>query len=223
MNQPPGPRCRVALTGGIASGKSHCLRVFAALGVPTIDADVVARAVVEPGTAGLAAIVARFGPAVLDEHGRLDRAALGRVVFGDPAERRALEAIVHPAVYQAITDWFAETEKRRVFFPTDSAGKTPDVFPAPFAIADIPLLFETGHERDFDKVVVAACRDDQQLARLMARDGLDEADARQRLAAQLPLAEKAARADYVIDTSGSVEDTDAQVTRVWRALQQACS
>jgi len=211
--------CRVALTGGIASGKSHCLRVFAALGVPTIDADVVARDVVEPGTAGLAAIIARFGPAVLDEHGRLDRAALGRVVFGDPAERRALEAIVHPAVYQAITDWFDSEKSRRVAF-YENRKKRPDGF---FAIADIPLLFETGHERDFDKVVVAACRDDQQLARLMARDGLDEADARQRLAAQLPLADKAARADYVIDTSGTVEDTDAQVTRVWRALQQACS
>jgi len=214
----PSVLCRVALTGGIASGKSHCLRVFAALGVPTIDADVVARAVVEPGTAGLAAVIARFGPAVLDEHGRLDRAAVGRVVFGDPAERRALEAIVHPAVYQAITDWFAK--KHRVFFSTESDEKNTRCF---FAIADIPLLFETGHERDFDKVVVAACRDDQQLARLMARDGLDEADARQRLAAQLPLADKAARADYVIDTSGTVENTDAQVTRVWHALQQACS
>jgi len=219
VSKPSGGLCRVALTGGIASGKSHCLRVFAALGVPTIDADVVARAVVEPGTAGLAAIAARFGAAVLDEHGRLDRAALGRVVFDDPAQRRALEAIVHPAVYQAITDWFAAQKWGRAAF-YENRKMRPDPI---FAIADIPLLFETGHEQDFDQVVVAACRDDQQLARLMARDGLDEADARQRLAAQLPLADKAARADYVIDTSGTVEDTDAQVTRVWRALQQACS
>src|SRR5688572_23638214 len=138
------PLCRVALTGGIASGKSHCLRAFAALGVPTIDADVVARAVVEPGTAGLAAIAARFGPAVLDAHGRLDRAALGRVVFGDPAERRALEAIVHPAVYQAITDWFDREKTRRVAF-YENRKKPPDGF---FGVADIPLLFETGHERD---------------------------------------------------------------------------
>jgi len=124
----PSVLCRVALTGGIASGKSHCLRVFAALGVPTIDADVVARAVVEPGTAGLAAIAARFGPAVLDEHGRLDRAALGRVVFDDPAERRALEAIVHPAVYQAITDWFTARKWGRAAFYENRKMRPDPVF-----------------------------------------------------------------------------------------------
>ena len=192
---------RVALTGGIATGKSHCLAGFAARGVPTIDADRLARLAVAPGSPGLGAVVRRFGQEILRPDGTLDRAALGRIVFSDPGARADLEAIVHPDVYRRIRDWFAQ-------LPLDT----------PLAIADIPLLFETGQEHEFDVVIVAACRPEEQLRRLMARDGLSAPDARARLAAQLPIEEKRARAHHVIDTEGEFPETDAQVERVHRRL-----
>jgi dephospho-CoA kinase len=197
---------RVALTGGIATGKSYCLRRFAGLGAAVIDADSLARAAVAAGTAGLAEVVQRFGPGVLRPDGSLDRARLGQVVFADADARRDLEAIVHPAVRRAIHDWFRDREK--------DSGNHFHV-----AIADIPLLSETGREKDFGAVIVVACRPDQQLARLMARDGIDEAAARQRLAAQLPIEDKARRADYVIDTSGTFEETDGGIGRVWAQIK----
>jgi dephospho-CoA kinase len=196
------PMLRIALTGGIATGKSHCAARFAARGVPVADADLLARDVVRQGTPGLGAIVRRFGKGVLRPDGALDRARLGAVVFADAAARRDLEAIVHPAVYEAIGGWF-----RRA-----------DVIGAPFAIADIPLLYETGHEQDFDRVIVAACAPEMQLARLMARDGLSESEARRRLAAQMPIEDKVKRADYVIRTDGSFADTDRQIDKVYAAL-----
>lgn len=187
---------RVALTGGIATGKSHCLRAFGALGVPTVDADVLSRQVVEPGTAGLTAVIARFGAALLRADGTLDREALGRLVFADTSARRDLEAIVHPLVYLRLDAMLRDG----------------------LAIADIPLLFESGHEGDFARVIVAACRADQQLERLLARR-LDETSARQRIAAQLPIGDKVRRADYVIDTSGSLANTDRQVIEVYERLK----
>jgi dephospho-CoA kinase len=200
----------VALTGGIGSGKSTCLRRFADLGVPTIDADVLARAAVAPGTPGLQKVVERFGEGVLQPTGELDREALGRLVFADAGARHDLEAIVHPAVYRAIADWFERCAQGLAGPSTRRPG---------VAVADIPLLYETGHERDVDRVVVAACRPDQQLTRLMARDGLPESEARRRIAAQIPLGLKADRADYVIDTSGSLDDTHRQVIEVWERLR----
>ena len=194
----------MALTGGIATGKSHCLRRFAELGASVIDADAVAHALVEPGHPALDEILTRFGPGVRTPAGALDRAALGRVVFADASARRDLEAILHPRVYGAITSWF------------DGLAHTDA--PPPLGVADIPLLFETGHERDFDVIVVAACPLAQQVARGVARDGLSEDDARQRIAAQLPLADKISRAHYVIDTSGTTAETDARVADVWREL-----
>jgi dephospho-CoA kinase len=199
---------RVALTGGIATGKSHCLRAFAALGVRTLDSDVLAREAVEPGTAGLAAVLARFGQGLVGPDGTLDRAALGRIVFADPVARRDLEAIIHPLVYAAI--------QARVGNPSRPPG-VPD--PEVFSITDIPLLYESGHAEDFDRVVVAACRPDQQLQRLMARDGLSEDDARRRIGTQWPIDAKAGRADYVIDTSGPLTDTDRQVVEVFERLR----
>jgi dephospho-CoA kinase len=199
---------RVALTGGIATGKSHCLRAFAALGVPTLDSDVLAREAVEPGSAGLEAVLARFGRGLVQPDGTLDRAALGRIVFADSAARRDLEAIIHPLVYAAI--------QARVGGPSQQA-KVRD--PEALSITDIPLLYESGHAQDFDRVVVAACRPDQQLERLMARDGLSEDDARRRIATQWPIDVKAGRADYVIDTSGPLADTDRQVARVLERLR----
>ena len=194
---------RVALTGGIATGKSYCLRKFAEAGAPTIDADALARQAVAPDTSGFRAVVLRFGTAILEPDGSLNRAALGRLVFGDPDARRALEAIVHPAVYSAISRWLDAVEKNEG---------------APAAIADIPLLYETGDEGAFDTVVVAACPPELQLTRLLGRNGLSEEDARMRLASQWPIAEKRARADYVIDTAGTFEETDAQVRAVWEAM-----
>jgi dephospho-CoA kinase len=192
---------RVALTGGIATGKSRCLAACAAMGIPTIDADRLARDVVAPGTPGLQAVIDRFGRTVLNTDGSLNRDALGAVVFADTLARHDLEGIIHPQVYAAISQWF----------------KTLD---APLGIADIPLLFETRREEDFDIIIVAACRPDQQVQRLMARSGLSESDARARIAAQWPLADKVARADYVIDTSGTLVETD---NRTWELMTRLVS
>jgi dephospho-CoA kinase len=196
---------RVALTGGIATGKSYVRRRLEAAGVPTIDADVLAREAVAPGSPALAAIAERFGPAILDCHGALDRPAMGRLVFSNPALRRDLEAIVHPVVRAATDAWFARLNETGT---------------APFAVADIPLLYETGRAADFERVIVTACPEATQIARIVARDGLSEADARARIAAQWPLAEKVRRADYVVDTGGSFEETDRQVEAIVRKLGQ---
>ncbi len=197
---------RVALTGGIATGKSYCAARLAALGAPVIDADVLARDAVTPGTPGLAAVAARFGAGVLAPTGDLNRAALASIVFANPAARADLEAIVHPVVYRGIRQWFDDLESR-------GPGAT-------VAVASIPLLYETRREDDFDQVVVAACTHQQQIDRLMARDALSLADARARLASQWPIEEKARLADYVIDTSGTFEETDRQVEAVWQKLSE---
>jgi dephospho-CoA kinase len=191
-----------ALTGGIATGKSYCAARFASLGVPVIDSDQLAREAVVPGTPGLTRVVERFGRDLLQPDGTLDRAALARIVFADPAARADLEAIVHPEVYRRIREW--------------SARLPPATTPA---IADIPLLFETGHERDFDRVIVCACDPEEQVRRLKARDGLDEPAARARLAAQWPIEEKVKRADYVIRTDGTFEDTDRAVAQTLESLK----
>jgi dephospho-CoA kinase len=195
---------RAALTGGIATGKSYCLGRFAAHGVPTIDADLLARDAVAPGTAGLRAVVDRFGAGMLTPDGALDRPALGRIIFRDARARAALEAIIHPEVYRGIRAWFAA-------LPPATR----------LAVADIPLLFETGQEHEFDDVIVTACEPDEQLRRMMARDHLPEADARARLAAQLPIDEKIKRATHVIRTDRGFADTDAQVRDVYTALLAA--
>jgi dephospho-CoA kinase len=195
---------QVALTGGIATGKSYSLAGFARLGVPVVDADQLARLAVAPGSAGLAAIVERFGPAVLRADGFLDRSALASIIFSDRAARADLEAIVHPEVYRRIRERFAALPR---------ATRA--------AIADIPLLFETGHEHDFDRVVVCACAPEEQLRRLTQRDGLGLAEARARLAAQWPIEEKVRRADHVIRTDGTFADTDAAIRRVYDELMRA--
>ena len=192
---------RAALTGGIATGKSYCLGRFAALGAATIDADQLARQAVEPGTPGLQRVVERFGAGILREDGTLDRPALGRIVFADRSARADLEAIIHPEVYRRIGAWFANLP----------AGTR-------VAIADIPLLFETGQEHDFDCVIVAACSPAEQLRRVMSRDALNEPAARARLDAQWPIDAKIARADYVIRTDASFSETDLAVRRVFDGL-----
>jgi dephospho-CoA kinase len=193
---------RVALTGGIASGKSYVRARFEALGVPTIDADVLARQAVAPGTVGLAAVVTHFGQTVLRADGTLDRQHLAQIVFADAVARRALEAIVHPEVRRATDEWFAALDAGNVRY----------------AMADIPLLYEVGRDRDFDAVVVVACEPDTQRRRLKERDGMSDAEARQRISAQWPIDQKVSRADYVIRTDGTYEETDRQVTKVFDGL-----
>ena len=192
---------RVALTGGIATGKSYVRQQFEALGVRTIDADRLARGAIAPGTPGLAAVISRFGPGVLNAERQLDRGALAAVVFADAQARLDLEAIVHPLVRSEMEEWFAAL---------DAA--------IPYAIAEIPLLYETGRDRDFAAVVVAACDPRRQMERLMVRDGIDADAARQRLDAQLPIEDKVRRADYVVKTDGSYADTDVQVRAVHAEL-----
>jgi dephospho-CoA kinase len=200
---------KVALTGGIATGKSVCLARFRTLGAPTLDADIVARQVVSAGTPGLAAVVARFGRSVLAADGTLNRPVLARTIFADAAARHDLEAIVHPLVYAHIAGWLESLTAR-----IESSAAPP----APAAIVDIPLLYETGRAASFDRVVVAACTPDQQRQRLIERDGFTRTEALLRIAAQMPIDEKRALADFVIDTSGSLEETWASVDATWDRL-----
>ena len=193
---------RAALTGGIATGKSYCLARFGALGAAVIDADRLARDAVAPGTEGLARVVERFGAAFVNPDGSLDRPALGRLVFSDRTARADLEAIIHPEVYRRIGEWFAN-------LPAGSR----------VAIADIPLLFETGHQHDFEVVIVCACSPSEQLRRLTVRDGLTEEAARARLDAQWPIEEKVARAHVVIRTDGGFAETDRAVARAYESLK----
>jgi dephospho-CoA kinase len=195
---------RVALTGGIATGKSHVRERFERLGVPTIDSDRLARAAVAPGSPGLAAVIERFGRDVLDANGALDRHKLAAIVFADEQERKTLESIIHPQVRSATDAWFASLDPAQ----------------HPYAIADIPLLFEVNRDRDFDVVIVVAAEPETQIRRVMQRDSLSEPEARQRLAAQLPIDEKVQRADFVIRTDGPPQDTDRQVREVWERLRR---
>ena len=194
---------KVALTGGIATGKSYVLGRFRALGVPAIDADALAHEALAPGTAAAALVAERFGAGVLGADKTIDRRKLAVVVFGDHAALRDLEAILHPGIIAAIDAWFeARSAEAHV----------------PWALADIPLLYEVGLDPNFDRVIVTICEPAEQLRRVMERDQLPEADARARLACQIPAAEKARRADFTIRTDGSFADTDRQVEAIYRDL-----
>lgn len=194
---------RVALTGGIATGKSHVLNEFRKRGVPCLDADELAHGVTTAGTEATAQIAERFGGEVLDSSGAVDRYKLGAIVFADSAARRALEEIVHPAVYRAIAAGM------RAFELLDRS---------PFVIVDIPLLYETGHSSDFDRVIATVCPRRVQIERLKER-GFSETEAEQRLAAQMSADEKALRADYIIQTDGTIASTNAQVDRILEILK----
>ena len=194
---------RVALTGGIATGKSHVLAQFARAGVPTLDTDDLAHAAVASGTPALSEVVARFGPAVLAADGGLDRRAVASLVFADEHARRDLEAIVLPRVREATAEWLANMEAQQ----------------QPLVVVAIPLLFEVGREKDFDAVIVTTCSAAAQRERLMARSSISAAEAQQRIDAQLPQEYKVSRADYVVDTNGSHADTDRQVETVLALLR----
>ena len=194
----PSPQRRIGLTGGIASGKSMVGRLLAARGLPVLDADVYAREALAPGSAGALAVLDRYGQQVAaavatGEAVALDRAALGRLVFGDAAELRWLEALVHPLVRQRFA---VELERLRQ---------------APAVALMVPLLFEAGLEHLCSEVWLVDCDDNQQLRRLMRRDQLGESEARARIAAQWPLARKRPLADVVIDNRGGPEALARQV------------
>ena len=192
---------RIALTGGIATGKSYVAAKIKEAGVPIVDADVLSREVVAPGTPGLAAVRRRFGPDAVRRDGTMDRVRIAQIVFKDKRARLDLEAIVHPAVQKAIDEFFATLPKR-----------------TPFAVADITLLFETGRDNQFNAVVVVACPRELQLRRLMERNKLSKDDAERRLNAQLPIDQKVKKATHVIRTEGTFEDTDRQVADLIKTL-----
>lgn len=191
----------VGLTGGIGCGKSAVAAALAERGARVIDADVLAREAVAPGSPALAAIRARFGPAVFAPDGSLDRPALGRRVFEDAEARLALNAIVHPEV--------ARLARARME-ALEHAG-------APVIVYDVPLLYENGLDRALGEVIVVTAPPEVQRARIRARDRLPDAEIEARIAAQMPLEEKARRATWVIDNGGTLEEMRAQVAALWRS------
>ncbi|MGK5111959.1 MULTISPECIES: dephospho-CoA kinase [unclassified Geodermatophilus] len=187
---------RIGLTGGIGSGKSTVAGLLAARGARIVDADRIAREVVEPGTPGLAAVADAFGPEVLTSEGALDRPALAAVVFADPAARARLDGIVHPLVRARAAELVSAA-------PPDAV-----------VVQDVPLLVETGQAAGYDLVLVVEA-DLETRVRRLAQRGLAEADARARIAAQATDEQRRAVADVVLDNSGSPEDLAAQVDRFW--------
>jgi dephospho-CoA kinase len=195
----------VGLTGGIGSGKSAVSRLLSAHGAVVVDADLVAREVVEVGTPGLAAVVAAFGPEVLQADGSLDRPALGRRVFADPEALARLNGITHPRIAERTAQLFRQAVEQG----------------AQVVVHDVALLVENGLAGNYDAVVVVAAEPATQLDRLVRLRGMAEDEARARIAAQAPLEDKLAVATHVIRNDGPIEDLAPQVERVWRALQTA--
>ncbi len=192
---------RVGLTGGVASGKSTVSAMLASLGAVVVDADLLAREVVAPGTDGLAEVVAAFGDDVIGVDGALDRPALGAVVFADEQRRRTLESIIHPRVRAR----GAELE----------AAADPDAI----VVHDIPLLVETGQGAAFDAVIVVDVPTDVQVDRMVRIRGMSEADARARIAAQASREDRLAAATYVVENAGTVDDLRFRVIEVFEALR----
>lgn len=190
---------RVALTGGIATGKSYVLARLRERGISTIDADDLVHEALGPGTPTTQAIATQFGEVFLRPDGGIDRPLLAARVFTDPKSRLQLEAIIHPVVYERIRTWYETLDR-------------------PLGIASIPLLYETHREGDFDFVAVTICPPEQQLQRLLERDGMSEAEARRRIQSQMAGEEKARRANFVILTGGTTLSTDRQVDELLIAV-----
>jgi dephospho-CoA kinase len=189
----------IALTGGIASGKTAVAELFAKLGVPVLDTDQIAREVVAPGMPALRQLVAEFGPEILDAHGGLDRARMRERVFADPAQRRKLEAITHPAIREELARRAAAA----------AAGND-------YQIHVIPLLVETGRAEVYDRVLVVDCPEDAQIERLVTRDGTSRAQAEEILRAQASRAERLDAAHDVIENTGTLEDLERFVDTLHR-------
>ena len=194
----------VGLTGGIGSGKSTVARMLADRGAVVIDADRLARAAVAPGTPGLAAVVERFGDAYLTADGALDRRALGRRVFGDPEALAALNGIVHPEVARLQQAELATAKAQG----------------ARLVVYDVPLLFENSLDKVYRPVIVVAADPEVQRSRIRARDPLTDEEIDARIAAQMPLEQKVARADYVVDNNGDLAATERQVDALFAALTE---
>lgn len=193
----------IGLTGGYASGKSLVSGFFAELGAVVLDADRIAREVVEPGTKGLRSVVERFGPGVLKKDGSLDREKLGEIVFNDPGRLKDLEEIIHPLIREIISRRAEEALARD---------------PKTVVIADAALLFEKGLYKKMDKTVAVTCEPEQQMERAMRRDGVTAEEARKRAGLQWPMDKKAALADYVVDNTGPPEKARARVAGIWRLV-----
>ncbi|HEX8284340.1 MAG TPA: dephospho-CoA kinase [Pyrinomonadaceae bacterium] len=196
---------RVGLTGSIAVGKSFVSGLLAEMGCRVVDADEVARRVVEPGTEGLRAVVGAFGERVLRPDGTLDRAQLGEVVFADEGKRKLLNSLLHPLIIAE------QDELMRGWEREDPRG---------VAVVDAALLIESGGYKRFDKVIVVHCRPEAQLERLMRRNSLSREDAERRIAAQMPQEEKLRHADFAIDTSEGFDDTRRRAAEVYAALRK---
>ncbi len=195
---------RVGLTGGIASGKSTVAAMLRDRDCPILDADAIAHELLEPGQDAYNEVVREFGEGILTRGGAVDRKKLGAIVFADAQKRQRLNQIMHPRIQRIVAEWFSRLDR--------PGG--PD-----FAFEDAALILEAGVKSDFDRVVVCWCRPEQQLKRLRDR-GVSEEDARQRIAAQMPMDEKRRLADDVIDCSGSIEETERQVDVLVAKLKQ---
>ena len=218
----------IGLTGNIACGKSTVLDLLRERGAQVLDADRVTHELQAPGQPVYHAIVAEFGPGILSAPaGLIDRRALGAIVFANPAALRRLEQIVHPAVRERITAWLGEVARggegaqgRKGESTTFTSAPPHPRTPAPVAVIDAIKLLEGGWKQICDAIWVVTCPPEQQLARLISTRGMREDEARARITAQPPQADKVAQADVVIDNSGSLEATCQQVEAAWRALEQ---
>jgi dephospho-CoA kinase len=195
---------KVGLTGGIACGKTVVRRRLEERGIPTLDADAVVHRLLQSGTDVTREIAEIFGDAVIAPDGSVDRKALAAIVFNDEEALRKLNAVVHPAVWREIERFFEEREKAS----------------DPVAVVDAALMIETGSVRRYDRVVVVHCLPELQLERLMARDGLSREDALRRIRSQMPIEEKRPFADFLVDTSGSIEETLKQADDLASHLQR---
>jgi dephospho-CoA kinase len=195
----------VGITGGIGTGKSTVTALFRQCGAATYSADEAAREVVVPGSLGLAEITSAFGTEVLLPDGHLNRRRLGEIVFSDPDARRRLEAITHPRIRERMREWITQTQK----------ASPPDAV----LLLEVPLLYEGGLETWFDRVVVVTAPESSQISRLLAREGMTEEQARRRIAAQMPLSEKEARADLVLPNDGDLDALSNRVHTAWNQFR----
>jgi len=193
----------VGLTGNIASGKSRAALVFAELGAHIVDADIIARELILPGTATYSRVVRSFGSGILDESGAINRRILGQIVFSSPAQRNLLNSLIHPGV---------RAEVLRRIIELETPGEKGVI------IVDAALMIETGFYQYYDRLIVVYCDPSIQLSRLMSRDGLNVEDARARMAAQMSAEEKRQLAHYTIETSGTLRQTREQVEAIYRDL-----
>jgi dephospho-CoA kinase len=194
----------VGLTGGLASGKSVVARELERLGCCVIRLDDLGHEVLKPGGESYASVVAAFGPSILNSDGSIDRRRLGQAVFGNPEQLAKLNGLVHPAIKgraKAIAEGFAAAH------------------PDGIVVTEAAILIETGSYKEYDRLIVAVCRPEQQIERAIARGGLGRAEAQERISRQMPIAEKAAYADFVIDTSGTEESTREQARAVYAQLR----